>query len=300
MLRGLVGNIQHYSIHDGPGIRSTVFFKGCLLACAWCHNPENLNCEPQLRWQQEKCLFCGDCIAVCPRQALRLEAGCLSIDEHSCDLCGACVEVCPSLALELLGKSMTVEEVLTLLKKDAMFYESSGGGVTLSGGEPLVQAEFTAALLKALQEQGIHTALDTSGYAPWEQLAACAVYTDLFLYDIKHLEPLRHQQLTGVDNALILANLRRLAQSGAHIWLRIPIIPGLNDTPEHLQALGDLAGELGIREVYLLPYHHMAMGKYQKLGLTYKVPEIPEPTEEQMNYLRQLLANKGLNAHIGG
>jgi len=300
MLTGLVGNIQHYSIHDGPGIRTTVFLKGCPLNCRWCHNPENLNFEPQIRWQKEKCLGCGDCISACPWQALRLTANGVFIDDDLCARCGKCVEVCPSLALELLGRALTVEETLTLLKKDALFYECSDGGVTLSGGEPLAQAEFSAALLKALKSEGIHTALDTSGYAPWEQLAKCAEVTDLFLYDIKHLDPCRHKRLTGVDNVLILANLRQLVKGGANIWLRIPIIPGLNDAPEHLAALGDLARELGVKETHLLAYHHLAVGKYEKLGLRYELPDLQEPTKEHMQNLKQMLLDKGLNAHIGG
>jgi pyruvate formate lyase activating enzyme len=204
------------------------------------------------------------------------------------------------LALELIGKVMGVEETLALLKKDALFYESSGGGVTISGGEPLGQAEFALELLKAVRREGIHTALDTCGQAPWPQLEACAAYTDLFLYDIKHLDARRHEQLTGVDNKLILANLRRLAGQGAHIWLRMPVLPGLNDAPEHIAAVGDLAHELGIREAYLLPYHHLAVGKYGKLGLSYQLPDLSQPTTEHMEELRQILLNKGLNANTGG
>jgi pyruvate formate lyase activating enzyme len=195
---------------------------------------------------------------------------------------------------------MTVEEALTQLKKDALFYESSGGGVTLSGGEPLVQAEFTEALLYALKREGIHTALDTCGHAPWERLEKCAPYTDLFLYDIKHLDVAEHERLTGADNALILANLRRLAEQGARIWLRLPLLPGLNDAPEHIAAVGDLACELGVKEAYVLPYHHLAMGKYEKLGLTYKLPALAEPTAQQLEGLRRILENKGLNAYVGG
>ena len=296
MLSGLVGNIQHYSIHDGPGIRSTVFLKGCPLSCLWCHNPENLCFEAQLQWQKEKCLACGDCVCACPRRVLRLEAEGVSIDEAACTRCGSCAAACPSLALTLLGKTMTVAEVLTLVQKDAIFYEGSGGGVTLSGGEPLAQAEFAAALLQELQRQGIHTALDTSGFAPVEHLMACAAHTDLFLYDIKHMDPLRHQQLTGVDNALILANLRALARQGAQIWLRIPLLPGLNDAPGHIAAIGDMARALGIGEVYLLPYHHLAQGKYEKLGLTCKLHDLQEPAQEHMEELREILLKKGLNA----
>jgi pyruvate formate lyase activating enzyme len=300
MLTGLVGNIQYYSIHDGPGIRSTVFLKGCPLSCLWCHNPEDISYEPQVRWQKEKCIACGDCAVICSEQALRLGADGVGIDDIQCSRCGKCAAVCPTLALELIGKAISVQETLALLKKDAIFYESSGGGVTVSGGEPLGQAEFTLALLKALRREGIHTALDTCGQAPWPQVAECAAYTDLFLYDIKHLDAIKHEHFTGADNKLILSNLRRLAGQGAHIWLRTPVLPGINDDPQHIAALGDLARELGIREVYLLPYHHLAAGKYEKLGLTYKLPDLAQPTMEHMEELRQILLNKGLNAHIGG
>lgn len=300
MIKGLVGNIQHYSIHDGPGIRSTVFFKGCPLNCGWCHNPENLSFEPQLQWQKERCIACGDCADACLRQALRLEGEGVCIDEAGCTSCGTCAAVCPTLALTLVGRTMTVEEALTVLKKDALFYEGSGGGVTLSGGEPLGQAEFAAALLQALKREGIHTVMDTSGYAPWEQLAECSGYTDLFLYDIKHLDAARHKELTGVDNTLILANLQKLAERGADIWLRIPLLPGLNDAPEHIAAIGDMARELGIREVYLLPYHHLAQAKYEKLGLSYRMHDLAEPGSEQMEGLQKILLKKGLNAYVGG
>ena len=300
MLTGLVGNIQHYSIHDGPGIRSTVFLKGCPLSCQWCHNPEHISFGPQLRWQKEKCIACGDCVLSCSQQAIKLDMNGVSMDESLCAFCGACVAACPTLALEMLGKAMTVEQALTLLKKDALFYESSGGGVTLSGGEPLEQAEFALELLKALKRESIHTALDTAGYAPWPQLEKFVENTDLFLYDVKHLDALQHEHLTGVDNELILSNLRKLSRGGAHIWLRIPLLPGLNDAPEHVTAIGDLARELSIREIYLLPYHYLAIGKYEKLGLTYVLPDLNEPKQERMEELREILLNKGLNAHIGG
>jgi pyruvate formate lyase activating enzyme len=259
-----------------------------------------LRFEQQMRWQREKCIACGDCASVCPQQALQLAVDGVSIDDALCTRCGACVEACPTLALELLGKAMTVGEVLIQLKKDALFYESSSGGVTVSGGEPLGQAEFTAALLQALKREGIHTVLDTSGHVSWADVEKCAGHTDLFLYDIKHLDPARHEQLTGVDNTLILANLHRLAGRGADIWLRVPILPGLNDAPQHIAAVGDMARELGIREVYLLPYHNLAMGKYEKMGLTYKLPDLVAPTEQHMEGLREILLKKGLNAYVGG
>ncbi|MCL1974870.1 MAG: glycyl-radical enzyme activating protein [Firmicutes bacterium] len=300
MLSGLIGNIQHYSIHDGPGIRSTVFLKGCLLSCQWCHNPEEISMQAQLYWEKAKCLGCGDCINVCPCSALRLNNDSIDINENICEHCGVCAALCPSLALELLGKTMTVPEVLQVVKKDMLFYESSGGGVTLSGGEPLLQAEFAASLLHELQREGIHTVLDTSGYAPFEQIAACASYTDLFLYDIKHLDAQFHQQLTGIDNTLILDNLHKLAELGADIWLRTPVIPSFNDAVWHINAIGNLARKLGIKDVYLLPYHHLAQGKYEKLGQVYKLPGLAEPAQEHMEALLQILLDKGLNAYIGG
>ena len=309
MVTGLVGNIQHYSIHDGPGIRTTVFLKGCPLRCKWCHNPENLRAAPQLRMQQERCIACGACISGCHEKAIALEPSAaaaatrgsnLIINYELCSLCGKCAADCPALAIELLGRDMTVPEVMTEIQKDAMFYESSGGGVTISGGEPLSQPDFTLALLKELKQEGIHTTLDTSGYAPASALTPCIEYTDVFLYDIKHMDSTLHEQLTGVSNMLILSNLRILAQHGCDIRLRLPVLPGLNDAPAHIAAVGNLADELGIKEVHLLPYHHLARGKYEKLGLTYELPNLAEPTEQQMTELQGILLRKGINAHIGG
>jgi len=300
MLTALITNIQKYSIHDGPGIRSTVFFKGCPLLCAWCHNPENQLFTPELVWQRDKCIRCGICVKVCPERALSLEQPGLAINRERCVLCGRCAEACPTLALELLGKRYTVAEVMAELDKDRMFYEQSNGGVTLSGGEPLSQGDFAIALLQACRDRGYHTAVDTCGYVPRSVLERALPHTGLFLYDIKQLDPAKHRQYVGAPLGPVADNLRWLAGQKARIWLRLPIIPGVNDDEEEMEAVRDLAGQCGLKEVYLLPYHNMAAAKYQRLGLPYTLADLPNPPPARMEQLRLWWSEAGFNSHIGG
>ncbi len=295
-----ITNIQKYSIHDGPGIRSTVFFKGCPLLCAWCHNPENQLFTPELVWLKQKCISCGICVQTCPEQALTLGPAGITIDKQRCVLCGRCSEACPTNALEMLGKAYTIEEVLAELDKDRLFYDQSGGGVTLSGGEPLSQGEFVIDLLKACKARGYHTAVDTSGYVPQSMLAQALPYTDLFLYDIKALDPAKHQEYIGAPLGPVADNLRWLAGQGARIWLRIPVIPGVNDDAKEMAAIRDLAKACHLQEVYLLPYHNIAESKYQRLGLPYRLAGLANPKPEQMEALRLWWTESGFNAHIGG
>ena len=289
MVQGIVGNIQKYSIHDGPGIRSTLFIKGCPLVCAWCHNPESIPFNVQTSLQKDKCIGCGDCLAACPPKALTATTNGIIRDETACNHCGKCAEVCPTLAWELHGRKREAAEVVADLLKDRPFYESSGGGVTLSGGEPLSQPEFSLEVLRLLKQEDIHTTVDTCGQAPWEVLEKFIPLTDLFLYDIKHLDTAKHLQYTGVGNELILSNLEKLAQSKAEIWLRLPLIPSINDDKQHLTDLANLIKTLRIKRLYLLPYHNLAENKYKNLGLTYTLNNIEPPGAEHMQQIKQFL-----------
>ena len=272
MSSGTVFEIQHFSLQDGPGIRTTVFLKGCPLRCLWCHNPESQDPHPELSFRPECCIGCGWCFQVCPHGGRSPEhPGELRRDR--CRRCGRCTERCYAGALELVGKTMTADEVLQEVLADREFYRHSGGGLTISGGEPLTQFPFVLELARAAKQQGIAVALDTSGYAPYEQLEALLPWVELFLYDCKATGAERHRELTGVDNVRILDNLARLDAAGARIWLRCPLVPGLNDQPEHLAAIADLANRRPrIERITLHPYHALGRDKEQRMG--YHRPEV--------------------------
>ena len=300
-LQALISNVQQYSIHDGPGVRSTVFFKGCPLICQWCHNPESQLFHQELHWRKDKCIGCGDCVRHCTEQALSFGPQGLVIDRERCVYHGDCAAGCPSLALELFGKYYTLPQLLSELLKDRVFYEQSGGGVTLSGGEPLAQEDFAIALLAELKKQGIHTTVDTAGFLPRRVFERAVPYTDLFLYDIKHLDSEVHERYTGLGNGPILDNLRYVAAQGKEVWVRVPVVPGVNDAPEHLQRVAALTRQLGLRRLHLLPYHKIAMSKYERMGLPYALADLPEPSDEQMQELAALLAAPGgLEVVVGG
>lgn len=300
MKNAIITNIQKYSIHDGPGIRSTVFFKGCPLLCAWCHNPENQVFTPEIIWRKDKCIGCDSCIESCPQQALTATASGIVRDRERCITCGKCADVCPTLAWEQIGQERSVENVMEELSKDAVFYEQSDGGVTVSGGEPLSHADFVAELLKSCQAKGWHTAVDTCGFVPQEAFEKVLPYTDLFLYDIKQLNEEKHKQYMQTPIGPIVENLRWLMKNGANVWLRLPIIPGVNDDAEEISQVIALAKEVGIRKVFLLPYHKIAASKYPRLGLAYKLPDLEDPSSQQMEELRQVFAREGFETQIGG
>lgn len=264
--KGLIFDIQRFSLHDGPGIRTTVFLKGCPLACLWCHNPESRSSAPEIAFYKAKCIGCLRCADACRHDALIPNDD--RIDRSKCRVCGKCAGVCPSEALRMVGRVATVSEILDTAMRDAAFYERSGGGVTLSGGEPLRQYEFSRALLKALREHGLHTAVDTCGLGSWESVAGLASLADLFLYDIKVVDSAKHERLCGADNSIILENARRLAAEGMEIIFRTPIMPGLNDDSDDLRLLGEFILSLpGDRKLELLPYHRIGSGKYEALGM---------------------------------
>jgi pyruvate formate lyase activating enzyme len=294
METGVIFNLQRFSVHDGPGIRTTVFLKGCPLRCLWCHNPESLAFEPELAVAEGRCIGCGECAAGCPRPAGS------ETDRAGCSACGRCVAACPTGARQILGRTWSVEELMAAVVRDRDFHEMSGGGVTFSGGEPLVQPAFLLAALAACRAQGVHTALDTSGFAPREVLLDAAARSDLVLFDLKTLDDAVHREATGVSNEPILANLRALAAVHPAIWLRVPVIPGINDGAAGIAAIGALASELpGVRKVSLLPYHGTGVSKTQRLGRP-QASEFTSPSPEQMEALARLVAARGVDTTIGG
>ncbi|MBN1259792.1 MAG: glycyl-radical enzyme activating protein [Anaerolineae bacterium] len=302
MVNGLVFDIKKFSLHDGPGIRTTVFLKGCPLRCVWCHNPESQLRDPQVMVRTSRCVGCGACVEVCPHGAVTRDSVTRDVvtqdvffDATRCAACGACVAVCYAGAREWVGREMAVATVLADVLRDRPFYETSGGGVTFSGGEPLGQPAFLLALLQACRAAGVHTALDTCGYADWEVIDRIRPFVDLFLYDLKTLDDRQHRAWTGVSNALILENLRRLAGLGHRIWIRAPIVPGCNDSDAEMQQLAAFAAALpGVERLELLPYHGMARDKYRRLGLPYRLADLAEPAAERMETLASLLRGFGL------
>ena len=281
---GTVFNIQRYSIHDGPGIRTTVFLKGCPLRCFWCQNPESQAIRPEVFLDKSKCSLCGRCVAICPTGAASLLGESSTIDRSICVGCGKCAEVCPNEARRLIGRRMTVDEVMRQILKDVRFYENSGGGVTLSGGEPLAQPHFCFNILRKCKEEGFHTLLDTCGLAPWSNLREILIYTDLVLFDIKHMDPAKHIFGAGESNASILENAKRVAQLKP-MRVRIPLIPSFNDSPEDIIAIaGFVKSRLGISvDIDLLPYNDMAGKKYEMLDRPYT----PAKTQND-NYVQSL------------
>lgn len=296
---GRVLDIKRYAIHDGPGIRTTVFLKGCPLSCEWCHNPESQRERPEILYYEDRCTLCGDCISTCQQGAIGLDAGRLVLDQSLCIGCGDCVNACPNGARELAGREMSVEQIISEVVSDTLFYEESGGGVTLSGGEPLMQAKFARDIAARCHELDIHTALDTSGYASEEALIKVADVIDLFLYDIKVVDDTVHLAHTGVSNRSILHNLRVLDEMRKRIWIRFPLLPGVNDDGRSLSDLVDLLAPLrAVEAIQVLPYHQAGAGKYRRLGREYIFTKTEEPSGEDV--AAYLAKESGLVVRIGG
>jgi len=291
-LQACIFNIQKFSLNDGPGIRTVVFFKGCPLACLWCSNPESQSSLRQVTWEEEKCVRCMRCVRACKLSAVKYAEDKISFDEETCVGCFQCVKACPQGALSVQGDLLTLEKVLKEVMKDVDFYEESGGGVTLSGGEVLGQAEFAIALLKELQARQIHTACETTGYADEETFNRLIEQLDLILFDLKHYDNEKHLTVTGVSNEPILHNLELALAKGKEVIIRIPVIPGINDTLKDAQGFCDLLKKLGVKRINLLPFHQFGQKKYSLLGKEYQCKDLKQLHEEDLSgYCAMFLEN---------
>jgi pyruvate formate lyase activating enzyme len=316
----LIFDIRRYSINDGPGIRITIFMKGCPLRCAWCHNPESQSPKVQKLYTASKCIGAQDCIEVCPNNALKLTSEGIVTDTTACNLCGLCAEACPSKAIEMSGKLYGVEDLMQIIERERVHFDHSNGGVTFSGGEPLMHPEFLIEMLKACGEKGLHRAVDTCGFASTETLLEVAKHTDLFLFDLKLMDHIQHKKWTGVDNRLILKNLKILAETGANINIRIPFIKNVNTGVEEITGMAEFITRLPFKNrgsetlsddkagatpkqkmlVNLLPYHNIASGKYKKLEMFYNSTAMDEPTSEDLKTAAEIFEKYGIEVEVGG
>jgi pyruvate formate lyase activating enzyme len=295
-LLGLVFNIQRYSTEDGPGIRTTIFLKGCPMRCPWCHNPEGISNRPELIWYAVRCIGARDCLRVCPRDALNLTPKGMVIDRERCDVCGICEEACPAAALEVIGKRQSVEEVVGEVLRDRVFYEKSKGGVTLSGGEPGMQYHFSLALIERLKEEGLHVALDTCGYVPEERFQNLARGVDLVLFDLKVMDPGKHREYTGVELERVLENILWLARTGKPTWVRTPIIPGYTDAEENIRSIARFIREHlpNVERYDLLAFNNTCLGKYERLDRPWPLAERELVSREEMERLAKVARHEGV------
>ncbi len=303
MVQGTIFDIQTYSLHDGPGIRTTVFLKGCPLSCVWCQNPESQRRQPELLFYSERCTGCGQCVPVCPRQAISVSDGRSHTKRNLCEGCGKCADTCLNNARILSGRVWSATDVFTEVKKDDAFYRRSGGGITLSGGEPLAQPEFSTAILSLCKRAGLHTAIETTGMAKWETLEQVLEYVDLVLYDLKHMDSRSHQRCTGIGNDLILENIKQIRRNYTiPIIARIPVIPGYNADMQNIEATARfVVNEIGQdTKVNILAYHRLGESKYDRLERDQSGVNITPPTAEQMAAIQKTIEALGLTVTIGG
>lgn len=291
---GTIFDIQRYSIHDGPGIRTTVFLKGCPLQCLWCSNPESQSNYPEIMFDRSLCTRCGRCVEVCPYNATVKSDDEIKLLRDLCQGCGECVAACPNDARQLVGRQEEVEKILKEVEKDGLFYKNSGGGVTLSGGEPMSQPDFTCTLLKRCKDQGIHTVLDTSGYTRLEDWDRVLEYVDLILFDLKEMESDKHKEYTGVTNELILASARKLTSLGVPMIIRVPLIPGYTDSHKNIEGCAHFAKEIGVNRIELLAFHRLCISKYNKLDKPWGLDGIITPTKAFLEEVRDNLNSYGL------
>jgi len=299
---GMIFDIKRYAIHDGPGIRTTIFLKGCPLNCLWCHNPEGKVPEQEFMWWEKRCIGCRDCQKACAKNAISFSDDTLILDGEKCDFCGACLAVCHSQALELVGKELTVSQLMREIEKDVAFYDESGGGVTFSGGEPLMQPVFLRSLLEACKEREIHTAVDTCGYVDPKVLLDIGELADLYLYDLKVVDDKRHIEFTGVSNKLILENVKRLSDIGHRVIVRFPLIPNVNDDETDILGLGTFVSSLrNVKELHILPYHKAGVEKAKRLKKQQEPLFVSHPpSAERLSEVVEMLRDFGLKIQVGG
>lgn len=299
-MKGIIFDIQRFSIHDGPGIRTIAFLKGCPLHCFWCQNPEGIHLKPEIMFYPERCIDCGRCVTVCPQGAHVIRDGMHVYLREKCIVCGKCTETCYAGALQLTGKLMAVDEVVEEVLRDRIFYEMSNGGVTLSGGDPVVQHDFSQAILERCKAEGLHTAIETAANCQWNDLATLLPVTDLIMMDIKHLDPNRHREVTGISNERILDNARQLAQTNKPLIIRVPVVPTVNDTPEEIGAIAQFVRSFpNLQYFELLPFHRLGESKYHALGLNYPASYLRTPTKDKMRELATKAEKFGIEVRVG-